>query len=115
MNRTSKTQKRESRHARIRGKVIGTTERPRLSVFKSNTALYAQLIDDSKAVTIAAASSKGLKGTDGYDIAKQVGATIAKSAKAKGIDAVVFDRGGFKYVGRIAALADGVREAGLSM
>lgn len=115
MNRTSKTQKRESRHARIRGKVIGTTERPRLSVFKSNTALYAQLIDDSKAVTIASASSKGLKGNDGYDVAKQIGASIAKSAKAKGIDAVVFDRGGFKYVGRIAALADGAREGGLSM
>ena len=115
MNRTTKTQKRESRHARIRGKVIGTAERPRLAVFKSNTALYAQLIDDAKAVTIAAATSKGLKGSDGYDVAKQVGATIAKAAKAKGIDAVVFDRGGFKYVGRIAALADGAREAGLSM
>lgn len=114
-SRTTKAGKRGVRHARIRAKVIGTAERPRLSIFKSNTTLYAQLIDDSKSTTIAASSTKGMKGKDGYEVAKKVGAAIAEAAKAKGIKAVVFDRGGFKFTGRVAALAEGAREAGLSL
>ncbi len=114
-SRTTKAEKRVVRHNRIRAKVIGTSERPRLSIFKSNTALSAQLINDEKAVTIASATSRGMKGKDGYEVAKKIGASIAEAAKAKGITAAVFDRGGFKYTGRIQALADGAREAGLSL
>ena len=96
--------KRERRHKKIRAKVSGTALRPRLSVFKSNTALYAQLVDDASSKTLAAA-----KGTD----AKKVGAAIGKLAEAKGITAVVFDRGGYIYTGKVKVLADAAREAGL--
>jgi large subunit ribosomal protein L18 len=96
---------RIQRHKRIRAKVKGTSERPRLSVYKSNRYLEAQLIDDSAGKTIA--SSK-------MEDAKKLGETIAKLAKEKGVKTVVFDRGGFRYTGRIAALADAARGAGLT-
>ncbi len=103
---------RDRRRKRIRAKVSGTAERPRLSVYKSNTATYAQLIDDTAGVTLAAASSMGQKGNKTTS-AKVVGSEIAKLAKAKGVSKIVFDRGGFIYTGRIKALADGAREGGL--
>lgn len=107
-----KLTKRQGRHARIRAKVSGTAERPRLAVFKSNLAIYVQLIDDVTATTLAAADSRKEKGTM-TEKAKAVGSTIAKAAKDKGVTTVVFDRGGFKYQGAIAALADTAREGGL--
>ena len=107
---------RIKRHKRVRGKVSGTPERPRLNVFRSGTNIYAQIIDDTKGYTIVSASSleKGFEGK-GNDCAaaKKVGQTIAQRAKDKGINVVVFDRGGYVYRGRIKALADGAREAGL--
>ena len=108
-----KTEKRAGRHARIRAKVSGTAERPRLAVFKSNTAVYAQLIDDVRGATIAAVDSRKQKGTVSAG-AIFVGTDIANKAKAAGITAVVFDRGGFRYQGIIAALADSARAAGLA-
>jgi large subunit ribosomal protein L18 len=108
----SKLQKRERRHRRIRAKVSGTATRPRLSVFRSNRAISAQLIDDEKAVTLAAATSVTLKGSSA-EKAKTVGKTIAEKAKAKKIELAVFDRGGYLYAGAIKALADGAREGGL--
>ncbi len=107
-----KQTKRAGRHARIRAKVKGTAERPRLAVFKSNRFIYAQLIDDTKGATIAAADSRTHKGTLGAG-AVVVGAEIAKKAKAAGVNTVVFDRGGFRYQGVIAALADSARAEGL--
>ena len=104
MNSTIKQAKRARRHKRIRSKISGTPERPRLSVFKSNTAMYAQLIDDARGTTLAAAN--GPK-------AEKVGADIAKAALAKGISAVSFDRGGYLYAGKVKALADAARGAGL--
>ena len=95
---------RDRKRKKIRAKVSGTALRPRLSVFKSNTAIYAQLINDEQAVTLAAA-----KGAD----AKEVGAEIAKQALAKKISAVVFDRGGYIYRGKVLALAESARKAGL--
>lgn len=103
---------REMRHKRLRAKIAGTATRPRLAVFRSNTAIYAQLIDDTTAKTVATVDSRKEKGT-GIEKAKLVGAAIAKKATAAGITEVVFDRGGFKYQGAIAALADAAREAGL--
>ena len=106
---------RTRRHTRIRGRVAGTAERPRLAVFRSNKFMYAQLIDDDKGVTLAAASGlAGKKKVSQMEQAKTVGAEIAKAAQAKGVTQVVFDRGGFQYAGRIAALATAAREAGLS-
>ncbi len=105
--------KRAVRHNRIRAKVTGTTERPRLAIYKSNRFVYAQLIDDQKGVTLASADSRQTKGTM-TEGAVAVGATIAKAAVAKGVTAVVFDRGGFKYQGLIAALADSARGNGLT-
>ena len=116
MPNVSRAITRERRHTRIRRTVQGTTERPRLSVFRSSKHLYAQLIDDSKGVTVASCSTldKDMKGIgDTVDGAKKVGAKIAEKAKAKKIENVVFDRGGFQYHGRIKALADAAREAGL--
>jgi large subunit ribosomal protein L18 len=95
---------RQRRHNRIRAKITGTPERPRLCVYKSNRYLEAQVIDDTKGVTLAAVK---------MDDAKKAGAEIAKAAKAKGIEAVVFDRGGFRYTGAVAVLADAAREGGL--
>ncbi len=102
---------------RIRSKLTGTTERPRLVVFRSNSNMYAHLVDDTKAHTIAAASTvekELIKGTANLEGAKLVGQLIAKRAQAKGVKAVVFDRGGYLYHGKIKALADAAREAGLN-
>lgn len=110
----SKNEKRQKRHNRIRAKISGTADRPRLSVFRSNRAIFAQLIDDEKAVTIAAASSASLKGSSG-EKAKSVGITIAKAAIEKKIEKAVFDRGGYLYAGAIKALAEGAREGGLKL
>lgn len=110
---TAKTYKRTRRHARIRARVIGTAARPRLAVFRSNRAIYAQLIDDEQGLTLAAADSRKEKGATARERATAVGTTLAGAAKAKGVEKVVFDRGGFQYQGVIAALADGARAAGL--
>jgi large subunit ribosomal protein L18 len=116
-NKTSNKQVIRFKHKkRIRAKIVGTTERPRLVVFRSNSNMYAQLIDDSKSHTIAAASTvekELIKAVANLEGAKQVGQLIAKRAQAKGIKAIVFDRGGYVYHGKVKALADGAREAGL--
>lgn len=109
----SKTQQRIRRHKRVRAKVIGSETRPRLSIYKSNTRLTAQIIDDTKGVTIAAVSSQDEKGKTPRERAEQAATTLAKSAGAKGVKAVVFDRGGFQYVGTVKAFADAARAAGL--
>lgn len=108
---------RLKRHKRVRSKVSGTPERPRLNVFRSEQHIYAQIIDDVSMTTICAASSveKDFKGSgSNKEGAKKVGQMIAERAKAKGIDTVVFDRGGFVYHGRIKELAEGAREGGLN-
>ncbi len=112
MKTNIKTLKRERRHKRIRARVSGTAEKPRLSVFKSNKAIIAQLIDDEKGATIAAMSSNDVKGKK-TEQAQKVGAELAKKAKEAGITKVVFDRGGFIYTGRVKALAEAAREGGL--
>jgi large subunit ribosomal protein L18 len=104
MKSNLKQQKRFRNHAKIRAKISGTAERPRLAVFKSNTAISAQLIDDESSKTLASA-----RGTD----AKKVGTEIAKNAVAKSIKAVVFDRGGYIYTGKVATLAEAARAGGL--
>ncbi|MDR0906201.1 MAG: 50S ribosomal protein L18 [Oscillospiraceae bacterium] len=106
---------RLKRHKRVRGKLSGTPERPRLNVFRSTTNIYAQLIDDVAGVTLAAASSieKGFEGGGNKEAAKKVGLLIAERGKAKGITSIVFDRGGYVYHGRVAELAEGAREGGL--
>jgi len=108
-----KTARRVSRHNRIRARVIGTSEKPRLAVFKSNTGLYAQLIDDSAGVTVAALDTRKQKGKNLLERAQALGTELAKIAAGKGIEKVVFDRGGFRYQGAIAVLADAAREGGL--
>ena len=112
-----KNKSRLRRHKRVRAKISGTAECPRLNVFRSSQHIYAQIIDDVKGVTLAAASSteKGFEGFGGnVEAAKKVGLMIAEKAKAAGITDVVFDRGGYVYHGRVAALADGAREGGLN-
>ncbi len=106
---------RQRIHARIRRKLAGTDERPRLNVYRSLNHIYAQLIDDQNGVTLASASTLALKVKTGGNVAaaKEIGKTIAERAVEKGIKKVVFDRGGFLYHGRIKALADAAREAGL--
>jgi large subunit ribosomal protein L18 len=108
---------RKRRHARVRKNVTGTAERPRLAVFRSNRHVVAQVIDDRAGVTVAAASTleADLRGdaTSNCDAAAKVGMLVAERAKAAGVDTVVFDRGGFRYQGRVAALAEAAREAGL--
>lgn len=113
MATASRQEKRKVRHKRVRAKVIGTPERPRLCVYKSNTRLVAQIIDDSKGATIAAVSSAGEKGKTPRERAEAAAATLAKSAAHKGVKRVVFDRGGFQYLGTIKAFADAARAAGL--
>ncbi|MCL2563459.1 MAG: 50S ribosomal protein L18 [Oscillospiraceae bacterium] len=111
---TNKQRKR--RHRRVRGKVTGTPQRPRLNVFRSSTHIYAQIIDDTQGVTLCSASSveKSFDGTGGnIEAAKKVGEAIAARAKEKGVEVVVFDRGGYLYHGRVKALAEAAREAGL--
>lgn len=115
----SRSAARIHRHARVRVRVTGSTDRPRLNVFRSLSEIYAQVIDDSAGRTIASASTvdkdlrEQMKGLKKAEQAKLVGQKVAERAKDKGIEAVVFDRGGFRYVGRIKALADGAREGGL--
>lgn len=115
MKTSIKTEKRVRLHKKIRSRVMGTEARPRLSVFRSNKYMYAQLIDDVRAVTMASASDISL--TDKVtklERAKIVGTKLAEEAKKKNITAIVFDRGGFSYRGRVAALAEGARAAGLT-
>ncbi len=107
---------RMKRHQRVRGKISGTAERPRLSVFRSENNIYAQIIDDVAGNTLVSASSveKGFEGSGGnVEAAKKVGAKVAERALQKGIEEVVFDRGGYIYHGRVQALAEGAREGGL--
>lgn len=113
----SKVVRRQKLKWRIRRKINGTTERPRLSVFRSNTNIYAQIIDDSKGETLASANSKNKDFSatgNKVDKSKAVGLAIAAAAKAKGIENVVFDRGGYLYHGRVKSLAEGAREGGLN-
>ena len=116
MSTLTTRQARERRHRRIRGKVAGTAERPRLAVFRSNKGIFAQLIDDESGKTLAGASWLGLKKSfkgNKVEQAAEVGEAVAEAAKKAGIDEVVFDRGGYLYHGRVKALADGAREGGL--
>ena len=109
----SKSEQRTRRRNRIRAKVSGTASIPRLAVFKSLKYIYAQLIDDENGVTLAAATSKGMKAEGKTSAAVIVGTEIAKKGAEKKISKVVFDRGGYIYTGRVKALADGAREGGL--
>lgn len=112
-----KNEARVKRHLRVRKKITGTTERPRLNIFRSSKHMYAQIIDDTNGVTLASASTKektsGVENGGNIEAAKAIGALIAQRAKEKGIDKVVFDRSGYLYHGRVQALADAAREAGL--
>ena len=109
-----KAKRLERRRHKIRKTVAGTSARPRLVIFRSNTGVYGQLIDDAKGFTLAAASSRGLKGAKKSELAKQTGATLAQQAVEKGIKSVVFDRNGYLYHGRVKAFAEGAREGGLA-
>ena len=116
INKPDTNKNRLNRHKRVRGKIRGSAERPRLGVFRSNTNIYAQLIDDDKGVTLESASTldKELNGYGGNkEIARQVGKLIAERALKKGITKVVFDRGGYIFHGRVKELAEGAREGGL--
>ena len=116
VSKVNKNAMRLKRHVRVRGKISGTPERPRLNVFRSNANIYAQIIDDVNGVTLVSANTleKDFEGAAGNcEAAKKVGAVLAERAKAKGIEEVVFDRGGYVYHGRVAALAEGAREGGL--
>ncbi len=119
MKSGDKARKRDRRHFRIRKRIFGTQERPRLNVFRSKTHIYAQLIDDTKGSTVVSASTldpalrKSVKSTGSVEGARAVGKLLAERAKAMSVEAVVFDRGGWAYHGRIQALAEGSREAGL--
>ena len=116
INRPNTAAARATRHQRVRGKISGTPERPRLCVFRSENHIYAQIIDDVAGNTLVAASSveKGFEGNGGNKAAaRKIGQTVAERALAKGIDTVVFDRGGNIYHGRVKELADGAREGGL--
>ena len=115
MDAKTKRLARERRHARVRKKVRGEADRPRLAVFRSNRHIYAQLIDDRAERTLAAASDAEVTGDDPTSRAKAVGTLIATRAKDAGIACVVFDRGGFRFHGRVAALAEGAREGGLQI
>ena len=119
MANKSRAVARVHRHARVRKNLAGTAQRPRLNVFRSLTGIYAQVIDDQAGSTLVSASTvdkelrEKMKGLKKSEQAKLVGQTVADRAKGKGITAVVFDRGGYRYVGRVKALADGARENGL--
>ena len=116
VSKINKNAMRLHRHVRVRGKISGTPERPRLNVFRSNANIYAQLIDDVNGVTLVSANTleKEFEGATGNcEAAKKVGTVLAERAKAKGIEQVVFDRGGYIFHGRVAALAEGAREGGL--
>jgi large subunit ribosomal protein L18 len=117
ITKLDKNASRKKRHARVRSKITGTAERPRLNVFRSNKYIYAQLIDDTNGVTLVSASSmeKDFTGesTGNLEAAAKIGETIAKRATEKGLNSIVFDRGGYLYHGRIKALAEAARENGL--
>lgn len=119
IGKTDKNKERLVRHKRVRGKVSGTSERPRLCVYRSLSQIYAQIIDDTKGVTLVSASTLDsdvknlINGKSKSEQAKIVGEAIAKKALKKKISEVVFDRGGYIYIGRVQALADGARKAGL--
>ena len=115
ITKTQKNQKRVRIHDRIRKKITGTDERPRLSIYRSTAHIYVQIIDDRKGATLVSASTVEAKSKTGGNLAaaKEVGKAVAGKAKAKGITKVVFDRGGYLYHGRVKALADAAREAGL--
>lgn len=119
ISKINKNEDRKKRHARVRLKVNGTTECPRLCVYRSLSHIYAQIIDDTKGNTLVACSTvekevmKAIEGKDKKGAAKIVGEQLAKKALAKGIENVVFDRGGYLYIGRVKSLADGAREGGL--
>ncbi|NBD28285.1 50S ribosomal protein L18 [Paenibacillus glycinis] len=114
-----KNKARHKRHLRVRKRINGTTQRPRLSVFRSSKHIYAQLIDDVQGVTVVSASTvdkevaEQISNGGNIEAARKIGEVIAARAKAKGVDQIVFDRGGYLYHGRIQALADAAREAGL--
>ena len=113
MKNLSKITARKARSRRIRARVNGNADTPRLAVFKSTKGIYAKVIDDEKKVTIASASDLKIKKGTKMEKAKEVGKNIAEAAKNKKIEKIVFDRGGFRYFGRVKALADAAREAGL--
>jgi large subunit ribosomal protein L18 len=119
VNKVSRSEVRAKKHMRIRNRFSGTAERPRLAVFRSNNHMYAQIIDDVEGKTLVAASTNEkevkaeLSKTNNVEAAAYVGTVIAKRALEKGIKTVVFDRGGFIYMGKVAALAEAAREAGL--
>ncbi len=116
VSKVNKNAMRVKRHVRVRGKISGTPQRPRLNVFRSNANIYAQLIDDVNGVTLASANTleKSFEGAAGNcEAAKKVGQVLAERAKEKGIEEVVFDRSGYLYHGRVAALAEGARDGGL--
>ncbi|MBE3569035.1 MAG: 50S ribosomal protein L18 [Bacillales bacterium] len=117
ITKPDKNKVRKKRHARVRTKISGTSSRPRLNVYRSNKHIYAQLIDDTKGVTLVSASTLekdfDLESTGNVEAAAKVGELIAKKAVEKGITSVVFDRGGYLYHGRVKALADAARENGL--
>ncbi|MBK8618148.1 MAG: 50S ribosomal protein L18 [Anaerolineales bacterium] len=119
MAKKNRSLARERRHIRVRKTVVGSAARPRLNVFKSLSGIYAQIIDDNDGKTLISASTvdkelrEQMKGMKKTEQAKAIGKAVAERAKSKGISSVVFDRGGFRYVGRVKALADGAREGGL--
>lgn len=119
VSKKSRSEVRVKKHARLRNRFAGTAERPRLAVFRSNNHMYAQIIDDTQGRTLVSASTlqaevkEGLEHTNTVEAAAKVGTVIAKKAAEKGITSVVFDRGGFLYHGKVKALADAAREAGL--
>jgi large subunit ribosomal protein L18 len=109
----NKLARRKKIHDKIRSTIMGTNEKPRMSVFRSNKQIYVQLIDDINGTTLVAASSKDIKSGTKSEVSAAVGKTVAEKASSKGIVNVVFDRGGFLYHGRVKALAEAAREAGL--
>ena len=115
----SRSKARKRRHLRVRKRVNGTADRPRLNVFRSLSQIYAQVINDETGTTLISASSidrdlrKNMKGKTKTEQAEQVGKVVAERAKSQGIDQVIFDRAGYRYIGRVKALADGARESGL--
>ncbi len=119
IKKLSKNEKRKKRHLRMRNKIVGTPEMPRLNVFRSSKNIYAQIIDDAEGVTLVSASSlekdasEKIANGGNKDAAREVGKMVAKKALEKGIENVVFDRGGYIYHGRVKELAEGAREAGL--
>ena len=114
VSKDNRKDNRIKKHQRLRNRFSGTAERPRLAVFRSNSQIYAQVIDDQKGVTLASASSLGIKNKiTKSEKAAQVGKLVAEAAKKAGVEAVVFDRNGYLYHGRVKSLADAAREAGL--